>query len=291
MRLNIDGDKALPNYVFDNLEKTGIVKNAFSTRQGGVSKNEFATLNFSFTRGDDEQAVLENYRRMAEVFDTTPSHMVVSYQTHTTNVRRVTSADMGKGVTAERDYTDIDGLITNENGIMLTCLFADCVPLYLVDTAHHAIGLAHSGWRGTAAKMGQVMLEAMQREYGTKPTDVEVAIGPSICQSCYEVDAQVADIFAEQFSENADAARDYLCHYQYEITETDIRNCLLQPKPNNKYQLNLWYANYRVFRDAGVPDEHIEITDVCTCCHSNFLFSHRASHGKRGNLGAFLMLK
>ena len=285
-------DTPVTYITFDNLEKTGIISQAFSTRLGGVSKGEFTSMNLSFTRNDEPQAVMENYRRFTAVMDCVPDAVVASHQTHTTNVRRVGSVDKGKGVTKDKDYSDIDGLITDESGVLLACFFADCVPLYFVDPVHHAIGLAHSGWRGTVAKMGRETLNAMNREFETRPQDVQAAIGPSICQSCYEVSEEVAVAFSQQFAPDEKLAVEYLKRYHDDkITTEMIDNCLLQDKGNGKYQLDLWYANYCVMREAGIPDSQIEVTDICTCCNPQFLFSHRASHGRRGNLGAFLMLK
>ncbi|MCM1183161.1 MAG: peptidoglycan editing factor PgeF [Roseburia sp.] len=282
-------------FTFDSLTDTEIVEHFFSTRQGGVSKAPFDTLNFSYSRGDEKEAVDENFRRAAAVFHREASDIVCSVQTHTTNIRKVTPADKGKGVTRPRDYEDVDGLITNEAGIILATFYADCVPLFVVDTVHRAIGLSHSGWRGTVARMGRATLEAMAREYGTRPEDVRVVIAPSICQDCYEVSGDVALAFSDTFARDDDKAAEYLRRYKDTITEREIAECLLYQKnaaqkADGKYQLNLWYANFRVFRDAGVPDENIEITDVCTCCNAKLLFSHRASNGQRGNLGAFLML-
>ena len=291
IREKIIPDTSVTYITFDNLEQTGIIRQGFSTRLGGVSEGEFASMNLSFARNDDPQAVMENYRRFTAIMDCTPDDVVASHQTHTTNVRRVSSADKGKGVTREKDYSDIDGLITDEAGVLLACFFADCVPLYFVDPVHHAIGLAHSGWRGTVGRMGQKMIGSMSHAFGTRPEAVQAAIGPSICQSCYEVSEEVAVAFAKQFTPSRKLAVEYLQRYQQEITETDIDNCLLQDKGNGKYQLNLWYANYCVMREAGIPAEQIAVTDICTCCNPQFLFSHRASHGRRGNLGAFLMLR
>lgn len=287
----IISDTSVTYITFDNLEQTGIIRQGFSTRLGGVSKGEFASMNLSFARNDDPVAVMENYRRFTAVMDCTPDDVVASHQTHTTNVHRVSSADKGKGVTREKDYSDIDGLITDESGILLACFFADCVPLYFVDPVHHAIGLSHSGWRGTVGRMGQKTLDSMSHSFETRPEDVQAAIGPSICQSCYEVSEEVAVAFAKQFTPSRQLAVEYLQRYQQEVTEAEIDNCLLQDKGNGKYQLNLWYANYCVMREAGIPTEQIAVTDICTCCNPQFLFSHRASHGRRGNLGAFLMLK
>jgi hypothetical protein len=293
-KLNFDNkNKEMAYFIFESLEKIGIVDHFFSTRLGGVSSDYLTSLNFSYTQGDTKENVDENFRRAAAHMNMASTDIVCSMQTHTTNVRKVTSADKGKGIVYERDYTDVDGLITNEKGIILATFYADCVPLFIVDTQNKAIGLSHSGWRGTVAKMGEVTLNKMATEYGTNAKNVKVAIAPSICQNCYEVSEDVAIEFEKAFGKDDEKAFEYLLRYKAksDITQTDIDNCLLYKKPNGKYQLNLWYANYRVFRDYGVPNENIEITDVCTCCNSNLLFSHRATNGKRGNLGAFLALK
>ena len=268
---SLSNGMTLPLLHFENLEQTGIVKHCFTTRMGGVSEGIFSSLNVSFTRGDDEAAVRENYRRIAEAMDVEVGRFVFTDQTHTTNVRVVTEEDAGKGIIRERGYTDVDGLITNVPGLVLSTFFADCVPLYFVDPVNKAIGMSHSGWRGTVGRMGKVTLEAMKEAYGTRPADVFCAIGPSICQECYEVSADVAAEFAKEFAGH----------------ESNI----MYPTIPEKYQLDLWRANEIVLLEAGVLPEHIAVTNVCTCCNPKELFSHRASHGKRGNLGAFMCLK
>ena len=260
----------LPLLYFPLLEETGLVSHCFTTRRGGVSQGIFSSLNVSFSRGDDPKAVHENFERLAQAFGIAPEQFVCSDQTHTVHVRKITAADAGCGLTRERDYTDVDGLITNEPGLMLSTFYADCVPLYFVDLVHRAIGLSHSGWRGTVGRMGAVTLDAMQKEYGTRPEDALCAVGPSICADCYEVSEDVYRAFADEFSQ--------------ECEEFFVR------KKNGKYQLDLWKANERILLHAGVRPEHIAVAGICTCCNSKALFSHRASGGKRGNLGAFLML-
>lgn len=257
---------------FPALETTGMVSHAFSTRIGGVSEGDFATMNFSFTRGDVPAQVKENYRRMADFLDVDMNRMVLSHQTHTTNVRVVTEADAGKGVIRERDYQDIDGLVTNISGITLVTFYADCVPLYILDPVHRAIGLSHSGWRGTVNRMGRETLRVMRQEYGTIPDDVIVCIGPSICQDCFEVGKEVSEAFAEAFDEK---------HHK----------ALFYRKENGKYQLNLWKANQIIFEETGVPTRQIHVTDICTRCNPELLFSHRKHGEKRGNLAAFMCLK
>lgn len=261
----------LPLLKYPLLEQTGIVEHCFTTRIGGVSKGIYESLNLSFTRGDEDAAVRENFRRLAGAMKTDVSKFVFTDQTHTTNVRRVTAEDAGKGIVKERDYTDIDGLITNEPGLVLSTFYADCVPLYFVDPVHRAIGMSHSGWKGTVGKMGAVTITAMKREFGTEAKDLVCAIGPSICQDCYEVSEDVADAFKEAFPGHADE--------------------ILLDKKNGKYQLDLWRTNEIVLTEAGVLKENIAVTNICTCCNPDLLFSHRASHGKRGNLGAFIYLR
>ena len=260
-----------PYLSFPLVEETHLVKHCFTTRLGGVSKGIFESLNLSFTRGDEREAVEENFRRISQALGTEYGNFVLTDHTHTANVRRVGREDAGKGLLRERDYTDIDGLITNEPGLVLSAFFADCVPLYFVDTRQKAIGLSHSGWRGTVGRMGKATLEAMKREFQTEPEDVVCAIGPSICQNCYEVSEDVALAFEQGFPGRRDE--------------------ILQDKGNGKYQLDLWRANEIVLLEAGIRQEHLTVTEICTCCNHKLLFSHRASHGKRGNLGAFLCLK
>ena len=262
----------VPFLSFPLLEETGIVTQGFSTRLGGVSEGDYSSMNVSFTRGDREEAVRENYRRLGEAIGFDCESLVCSDQTHTTNVRVMTEADRGKGFVRPKDYRDVDGMITNVPGLTLATFYADCVPLYFVDPVKRAIGLSHSGWRGTVGKIGKKTVEQMKEAYGSDPADIRAAIGPSICQDCYEVSVDVIDEFRQAFSEESWPD-------------------LYYAKANGKYQLNLWKANELIFREAGILPEHIAVTDLCTCCNPGLLFSHRASHGRRGNLGAFLMLK
>lgn len=254
---------------FPALTDTGMVGHLFTTRTGGVSTGDCATMNLSFTRGDLREIVLENYRRICQVLSVDPKDVVASVQTHTTNIRHVTAADKGKGVVYPQDYQDIDGLITDEPGVVLACFYADCVPLYFVDPVKRAIGLAHSGWRGTVNRMGECMVTKMRETFGSNPHDLIVAIGPSICRDCYEVGEDVAQEFASQFA------------------GTEV---VTPGREEGKYQLDLWLANRLILMQAGIPEDRISVTDICTCHNPEYLFSHRASNGRRGNLAAFLYI-
>ncbi len=260
----------IPYISFNALEQTGMVVNAFSTRQGGVSVGCLESMNLGFNRGDLDENVLKNHKIFAKAVGFPYENIVTTNQTHTTNVRVVTKEDCGKGITKDRDYSDVDGLITNIPGIVLATYYADCVPLYILDPVNKAIGLSHSGWKGTVNRIGENTLKLMNENYGTNPKDVICCIGPSICQDCYEISEDVANEFINEFGKN---------------------NKILYNKGNGKYQLNLWESVKQVFLDAGVEYDNIYTTDICTCCNKDELFSHRGHHGKRGNLAAFLMLK
>lgn len=277
--LTLNNKNGVLFFTFPILEKTGLVKHAFSTRIGGVSRGDFASMNFSFTRGDERAAVLENYKRMADAIGVERERMVLTYQTHTANIRRVTEADAGKGVMRERDYKDVDGLITDAPDLTLVTFFADCVPLYFVDPVHRAIGLSHSGWRGTVKRMGCVTLEAMNREFGTRPEDVIACIGPSICRDCYEVGEEVIDEFRKVFRKD-----DRTEIFKGQKLDAGGKN-------TGKYQLDLWKANEILLREAGVKKERLSVTNICTCCNPELLYSHRGLGERRGNLCAFLSLR
>lgn len=265
-------EKEVPYLEYPLLKDTKIVHHGFSTRLGGVSQGCYASLNLSFTRGDDEAAVRENYHRIAKSIGVKCENMVLSQQTHTTNVRVVTEKDKGKGIVKPLDYTDVDGMVTNIHGICLVTFYADCVPLYFVDPVQKAIGLSHSGWRGTVGKIGKETIRKMEEQYGSDPKDILAAVGPSICKDCYEVSEDVILEFQKNFKER-------------------YWKDLFYRKENGEYQLDLWKANEIIFKESGILPEHIAVTNVCTHCNSEILYSHRTSGDRRGNLAAFLALK
>ncbi len=264
--------ETVPYLEFSLLRDSGIVNHGFSTRLGGVSEGCFSSMNLSFDRGDRPEAVQENFRRIGKAIGVECGDMVLSQQTHTTNVRLVTEEDRGKGIVRERDYTDVDGLITDVPGICLVTTYADCVPLYFADPVKKAIGLSHSGWRGTVGRIGQKTIEKMQQYFGSDPSDILAAIGPSVCMDCYEV------------------SEDVILRFQKVFDRQDWGD-LFYEKPGGKYQLNLWKANEIIFREAGILPEHMAVTNLCTHCNSSILYSHRAQGERRGNLCAFLALK
>lgn len=264
----------LPCLTFEGFEQYPIADHLFTTREGGVSEGIYATMNLSFTRGDVEANVQENYRRVAVALSGKADDIVCSDQTHTTNIRIVSREDCGKGVVSKKDYTDVDGLMTNVPEIILGCFFADCVPLFFLDPVKQVVSVCHSGWRGTVGRIGAKAVELMRKTYGSNPEDVICGIGPSICRDCYEIGEDVAEQF-RQF-----AFRDDI------LTRDET-----VPGMDQKYHLDLWECNRRILIEAGVVPEHIFTTNLCTCCNKDKLFSHRGSNGLRGNLGAFIKLR
>ena len=190
----------VPYITFPLLTQTGAVRHGFSTRLGGVSSGIYESMNLDFRCAERRENIWENYRRITQALGLNMDDLVLSAQTHTTNIRRMTSADRGKGFFRDRDYTDVDGMITDEKGVALVGLFADCVPLFFADPVHGAIGLSHAGWRGTVGKIGAKTVQAMEETFGTDPADLVCAVGPSICRDCYEVGADVARAIAAAFS-------------------------------------------------------------------------------------------
>ena len=254
---------------FPKLAAAG-VRHGFSTRMGGVSKGYLGTMNLSFTRGDREENVRENFRRIADAIGFREEQLVFSAQVHETKIRKVTAANRGEGITKET-APGIDGLATDEADVPLYTSYADCVPLYFYDPQKKVVAMAHSGWRGTAARIGAKMVHFMEKEYGSRAENIIAAVGPSICRKCYEVSEDVAQAFREAFRPE-----------QFPL--------LFDEKGQGKYQLDLWEANRIILTEAGILPEHLDVTDLCTCCNHDKLFSHRASHGKRGNMGCFMCL-
>lgn len=260
-----------PCLKFRSLEDTGLVRHLFTTREGGVSSGIYESMNLSYARGDIKENVDKNFAIIAGALGVEVSDIISTDQTHTANVRIVGKADCGHGITKDKYFFDIDGIVTNEPGIVLSAYYADCVPLYFLDPAKKVIGLSHSGWKGTVGKIGKNTIELMKETYGCNPSDILCCIGPSICQDCYEVSQDLYDAFDD---------KSVFIKTSPEGTATE----------DTKYHLDLWTACEHVFLDAGILPEHIEKTTLCTCCNKDKLFSHRGSKGNRGNLGAFLGL-
>ena len=240
---------------------------AIATRFGGVSDGMYSTLNFSVSQGDDPAKVRENFIRFGKAVGLPAQQMVLSQQTHTTNLRYCTGEDGGKGILRERGYTDIDGLYTDQPGVGLVISFADCVPVFLADPDKKVIAAVHSGWRGTVGRIGTKMIGIMADQFGCDPRNIYALIGPSICQDCYEVDEPVIARFKDEYSQE---------QWPLLFKQSDEQNM------TGHCQLDLWQAARLNLLEAGVDDQHITVTNLCTCCNPDIIFSHRATGGRRG---------
>lgn len=270
------------NMVYEEVQSVGIlrfpafseipwIRHAFSTRKGGVSPEPYASMNLNFGRGDPDENVRQNFHIFCRAAGFAPESLTASAQTHSTEIRRVTGRDAGNGIWRPKDRTGVDGLITNDPAVTLVTYYADCTPLFFVDIKHQAVGLAHSGWRGTAARMGAVMVHRMREEFGTEPQDLLAAVGPAIGPCCYEVDEPVAQEFAKM---------------------NDLSpSTFLTEKGEGKYMLNLWEANRRILFSTGIPSSSISVAELCTQCHRDLLWSHRATKGLRGGMAAMLGIR
>ena len=252
---------------------TGL-QHGFSTRKGGVSKEHLTSLNLSFSVEDAKENVLENFRRIGERFGKTPEDFVLSKQSHETKVLKVGRKDRGKGITKDRDYEGIDALITDEEGIILSCFSADCVPILFYDPIHKTVGACHSGWRGTKGKILQNVVEEMRKHFSSNPAEILIAIGPSICKEQYVVSEDLALSFLEDYPDLG------------EDTASPIQRI-----SKDKFQLDLWDLNRRIALDCGIKEEHISISGYCTMENPELFFSHRYSQGRRGLQGAFICLQ
>ncbi len=228
-------------------------------------------MNLAFNRGDNPDNVTENYRRICASAGFDYESLTASSQDHNTFVRAVTVENRGVGIYKPKDIQSVDALITNESGVTLVTYYADCTPLFFVDTNKRAVGLAHAGWRGTVGRIGERVVKKMTELYGTDPSDITAAVGPAISKCCYEVDLPCAENFLA-------------------LDDLDPSKFVF-PKENGKYMIDLLEANRQILVSAGVKSDNITISDICTNCSSSLLWSHRATKGHRGTMSAFMCIK
>lgn len=268
MNFNKNGD--LVYFTFPALENYRFVKHMFSSRLGGVSEGIYSSLNLGFKRGDNVENVYQNYKIVCSNIGINQDDLVFGQLTHNDNIRFVTSIDKGKGIIKELDYTDIDGLITNELNVPLVMTFADCVPIYFLDPVNKVIAITHSGWRGTVKKIGEKVIFDMITSYNSNIDNIIVAIGPSIGGCCFEVGKEVYDEFCSM---------DCL----------PLDNWFSKAK-TDKYFIDMWKVIESMFLKIGVKRQNITIADICTKCNSDIFFSHRATNGKRGSMAGIISL-
>ena len=259
--------KLVKNGALEYLASENIcVPHAFTTRLGGVSTGALSNLNISFHRGDDDENVVENIRRLGDAVGFDPRKMVLSHQVHSDTIRAVTADDcIGHD---HHCYPQCDALITNTPGLCLMVFTADCTPILLHDPVTGAVGAVHAGWRGTALDLAGKTVRAMAEAYGCKAENIRAAIGPNIGFCCFQTDADVPQAMEKTYG---DAAQIYI-------------------RPHgDKYYVNLKAINALSLKNAGVT--HIEISDACTVCQHQRFWSHRVTGGLRGSQGAVILCK
>lgn len=244
------------------------VRHGFSTRLGGVSPAPWDSLNLGVSRGDTMDNVRENYRRFCGVLGVEWEHCVLSQQEHLDTVYTVTADDWGKGLMRPRTYSAVDALITNTPGIALTVFGADCNVMVLYDPVAKVIGAAHAGWRGTALNIAGKTVQEMVRRFGCKPERMVAALGPSIGQCCFETDGDVPA-----------ALRDVLGDQAEPFIETR----------GEKFHIDLKGVNALWLRQAGIG--RVDVCNLCTKCHTDLFWSHRAHGNDRGVQVAMIALE
>ena len=248
-------------YTFPSLDGQKIGHGVF-TRHGGVSPQPWASLNQGGTVGDERVHVVENRRRLFSAMGLPVDSIYDAWQVHGTHV---ICAEAPRALDAPHEKADV--ILTNRQGISLFMRFADCVPVVLFDPVKRVIGLVHAGWKGTVMRAAGVAIERMAEQYGSHPEDVLACVGPSICVEHYEIGEDVQAAARAAFGDKADGLL--------------IAN-------GGGVHFDLWGANQLALKEAGV--RQIEVAGICTACHREDWYSHRAEQGKTGRFGAIIAL-
>jgi YfiH family protein len=247
-------------YEFEELERSGVA-HAFLTRLGGTSAPPFDTLNLGHTVGDNLAAVEENHDRTFAALGIERRQVVSPYQVHGTHVRLVGQAHTG----TTQPVTD--GLLTATPGVALLLRFADCVPILLFDPRHRTVGMIHSGWKSTVGNIAAVAVEAFVHHAGSRPGDLWAGIGPAIGPCCYEVGQEMVKTISQVNPEGTEVLQ----------------------RRSDKWYLDLPGLVQVQLAKAGV--KQVAMSGICTACHTEEWFSHRAENGRTGRFGALAMLE
>ena len=254
---------------FPAFDKFPELTHLFTTRHGGVSKDGCESWNFGNHSADTQENIYENFRILAEVLNVPATSMVLSQQTHSSNILIVGKEHMGMGVSKPRSYDNIDGLITAEKNLPIITTHADCNSIFFYDPVAKVIGLAHSGWKGTLKHIGTKMTMAMRESFGCRAENLVIGLGPALCQECFEVEEDVATLF---FDENK--------RYR-EFSYTKGVKTYIDLKKIIKYDLV----------QIGVRAEEISDMKLCTKCNNEAFFSHRGQGSGRGLMVGAMMLR
>lgn len=254
----------------ETLSAPGGVAHGFSTRLGGVSQGVFASLNLGHTRGDDREAVRENYRRFCQATGVGETgNLVLSHQVHRDQIRVCTLADRGKGLDRARDY-DADGLITDVPGLPLVIFSADCIPILFYDPVRRVAAACHAGWRGTALGIAAKTVRRMGAVYGCEPKNIRAAIGPGISQCCFTTRQDVPQAMEQALGPLPEGL-------------------ILPGAEENRFQVDLKGINAWLLNRAGVT--LLDQSTDCTACHPDRYWSHRITGPDRGSMAAVIALK
>ncbi|MBO4951039.1 MAG: peptidoglycan editing factor PgeF [Clostridia bacterium] len=269
-------------YTSPTLEKYGIV-HGFFTRHGGVSGGDFDSLNVSTARKDrsgsldNQKNVLENYRIALSALGTVPEKAVGAKQVHENTVLRVTDEDCARGINPSlAELSGCDGLFLDGSARKIDALCvktADCVPILLSSKDGKEVSAVHAGWRGTVA---DIVTKAAER-FTCKKEDILCAIGPCIGVCCYEVGEEVYEAVKRLFAFKGIEDR----------TDSMFRN-VCSCSANTKKKANLSEINRQLLINFGIPEENIDVSEICTACHEDEFFSHRASGGFSGTFPSII---
>lgn len=251
-------------------EKFKNLKHCFTTRIGGVSLEPFNSLNLGINTQDKDENVIENYKIISDSLNINVNDIVISNQVHKDDILIVDESYKGNHFFLDRKVKNIDALITNKKNIAIVTLYADCVPIMIYDKGKNIIALAHAGWRGTVKKIGKKVLKKLKEEFNSNMEDCIALIGPSIGKCCFEVDEPVVNEFKKVFE------KEYLNF----TTSTS----------NDKYMIDLWEANKISLLEAGLPEANIIISNICTKCNNDILYSYRNENGNTGRMAAIMQL-
>lgn len=252
--------------IYMSSEKIG-ARHAFTTRHGGVSGGIFSSLNLGSNRGDEPEAVRENYRRLCALMGVGIDGCAVTKQVHENVVRIVTKAD--RHVCMSSVPYEADGIVTKERGLPIICMTADCVPVLLWDGENGVIGAIHCGWRSSVGDILKNAVEAMC-SLGARTESIHAALGPAIGRCCFETDDDVPEAIEK-----------------YLLGDTDA---LFDRRPDGKTMVDLRAANARRLVQLGLRPENIDISEECTFCSHDKYWSHRYTHGERGSQAAVIVL-
>lgn len=265
-------EKATPAtlYKFDIFKPFHEVKHFVSSKNGGFSSGNFQSLNLGFGTDDNPESVLKNRLALSASLGIPLDWFVFPQQTHSANIAIVDNSNLGQG-TRSRDnaISNTDALITNSKNIFIVTQVADCVPVLLFDKENSVIAAIHAGWKGSLQEITRLTIEKMANTFGSQPSEIIAAIGPSIGPCCYEVGLEVEENFLSKST-----------HYKECFSEI-----------NGTIHFNLWKANKIQLLTSGVFHENIEIAEICTYCNHDDFYSSRYGKGNTGRFAAGIMLQ